>query len=238
MGIAALLDQYPGQLSGGEQQRVAIARSLLVQPRVLLMDEPLAALDTTRKQEILPYLEQLPALFDIPILYVSHAIDEVARLADHMVVLEQGKVAAQGSLTDVFSRIDLPARFGDQTGVVLMGTIIERDTQWHLSRLSFGSGNLWVRDSGDEVGQTLRIRILARDVSIALAQHDDTSIANRIFAEVIEIAPDLDEAMALLRLKVGMHYLIARLTKRSVAHLQLVVGQKVWAQVKSVALVR
>ncbi|MCP5163212.1 MAG: molybdenum ABC transporter ATP-binding protein [Hahellaceae bacterium] len=238
MGIETILNQRPSQLSGGERQRVAIARALLIQPGVLLMDEPLAALDTARKQEILPYLEQLPALFDIPIIYVSHSLDEVARLADHMVVLEQGKVAAQGSLTEVFSRIDLPSRFGDQTGVVLKGIVTERDAHWHLSRLSFASGDLWVSDSGDEVGQPLRIRILARDVSIALSHHEDSSITNRILAEITEIAPDLDEAMVLIRLKVGTDYLIARLTKRSVAHLQLAIGQKVWAQVKSVALVR
>lgn len=238
MGIEAILQRYPAQLSGGERQRVAIARALLVQPRLLLMDEPLASLDNARKREILPYLERMHAAFDLPILYVSHAVNEVARLADTMVVLEGGKVIAQGKLNEVLSRIDSSVDFEEETGVVLQAQVVERDPRWHLARAVFDGGELWVRDSGHAVGQTLRIRVLAKDVSLALAPHEDSSILNRVAVEVNEISLDQDEAMALLRLQAGAEYLLARLTRRSVEHLQLVPGKKVWAQVKSVAIVK
>ena len=238
MGITHILPRYPAQLSGGERQRVAIARALLIQPRLLLMDEPLASLDSARKQEILPYLERLRSGFDIPIFYVSHSMDEVAHLADHVLVLEQGKLVAQGKLAEVFSRIDLPLCFGEETGVIITGEVAERDSRWHLVRVAFNGGELWVRDGGDALHQPVRLRVLARDVSLALASHPDTSIVNRLAAEVVEISPDQDEAMALVRLKCGAEYLIARLTQKSVHQLQLQPGKRVWAQIKSVAVVR
>ncbi len=240
MGIKPLLQRYPHQLSGGERQRVAIARALLIQPRLLLMDEPLASLDAARKQEILPYLERLRSEFEIPVIYVSHSMDEVARLADHVVVLNQGKVKAQGNLTEVFSRIDLPIELGDEAGVVLQGQVVECDKNWHLMRVSFPGGDLWVRDDGDSNNQenTARVRVLARDVSLALSSHEDSSILNRLPVEVIEISEDRDESMQLIRLQTGASYLIARLTNKSVHHLTLKPGMHVWAQVKSVALVR
>ncbi|MFL0799517.1 MAG: molybdenum ABC transporter ATP-binding protein [Agarilytica sp.] len=238
MGIGSLLTRYPHQLSGGERQRVAIARALLIQPRLLLMDEPLASLDAARKQEILPYLERLRSEFNVPILYVSHAMDEVARLADHVVVLSHGEVKAQGSLTEVFSRIDLPLGFGTEAGVVLQGRVVERDSHWHLMRVAFPGGELWVRDDGNEQDSPLRVRVLARDVSLALSSHEDSSILNRLPAEIAEISEDSDESMLLIRLKSGESYLIARLTRKSAQHLKLKPGMHVWAQVKSVALVR
>jgi molybdate transport system ATP-binding protein len=238
MGIAPVLKHYPEQLSGGERQRVAIARALLIQPRLLLMDEPLASLDAPRRREILPYLERLHETFDVPILYVSHAMDEVTRLADYLVVLEQGRVVAQGELGEVLSRIDLPFDFGGDAGVVLQGTVAERDARWHLSRIQFAGGELWVRDGGDSIGQSVRVRVLARDVSLALAPCDDTSILNRLPVTVAAIGDDSDEAMALVRLKAGDEFLIARLTRRSVNHLQLEPGKQLWAQIKSVAIVR
>jgi len=238
MGISSILQRYPNQLSGGERQRVAIARALLVQPQLLLMDEPLASLDTHRKQEILPYLEQLRSTFDIPIFYVSHSLDEVTRLADHIVLMDQGKVAAQGQLTDVFSRIDLPLNLGDETGVVILGHITERDIEWGLARIAFNGGELWVRDQGDAVGQRLRIRVLAKDISLALSSHEDSSILNRLSVNVDEISEDPDASMALIKLKLGSEYLIARLTRKSVHQLQLQKGKQVWAQIKSVAITR
>lgn len=238
MGIAPVLHRYPDQLSGGERQRVAIARALLIQPRLLLMDEPLASLDAARKQEILPYLERLRSAFDIPMLYVSHSMDEVARLADHAVVLDHGQIVAQGNVADVFSRLDLPLPGGEDAGVILAGRVVERDAQWQLMRVAFaGGGELWVRDGGDALNQTVRLRVLARDVSLALAPHDDSSILNRLPVEVVEIN-GADEAMAFIRLKAGGEYLIAQVTRRSVAHLQLAPGKAVWAQIKSVAIVR
>src|SRR5690606_37056388 len=156
-------------------QRGAIARALLVQPSLLLMDEPLTGLDARRKQEILPYLENLRE-FAVPILYVTHAMDEVARLADHVVVPGAGRGQGQGSLADVLSDIGGPLALGEDTGVVLTGTIAERDRQWHLARIAFDGGALWVRDDGDAQGASVRVRILARDVSLALGADADSSI--------------------------------------------------------------
>ncbi|WP_420554749.1 molybdenum ABC transporter ATP-binding protein [Neptuniibacter marinus] len=237
MGIHDILHRYPQQLSGGERQRVAIARALLINPLLLLMDEPLASLDKQRKQEIIPYLERLGSSLEIPIIYVSHSMDEVSRLADHVVVLKQGKVSAQGGLTEVFSQIDLPLDYGDDTGVVLQGHVIERDRKWHLARIAFSDGELWVRDRGDELNQAVRVRVLARDVSLTLTPDNDSSILNRLAVTVDEIAADTDEAMALIRLKTGSEYLIARLTCKSIDRLQLEPGKKLWTQIKSVALI-
>ncbi len=238
MGIEGILHRHPAQLSGGERQRVAIARALLIQPRLLLMDEPLASLDFARKQEILPYLEKLKSSVEIPILYVSHSLDEVARLADQVVVLEQGRAVAQGAAAEVFSRIDLPWPTGNEFGVVWQGEVVERNAQWHLARLVCQGSELWVRDAGDALGQQVRVRILARDVSLTLACHEDSSILNRLPVIVEDIARDRDDAMALVRLRSGSNYVIARITHRSMDHLQLEPGNRLWAQIKSVAIVR
>ncbi len=236
LGIGGLLDRRPHQLSGGERQRVAIARALALKPRLLLMDEPLAALDLARKQEILPYLERLHDELDIPVLYVSHAPDEVARLADHLVVLEAGRVIAQGPLLDTLARVDLPIRLGEDAGVVLDTVVEERDPDWRLARVRCAGGGIWVRDGGHAVGQAVRVRILARDVSLALARHTGTSILNILPAVVEEIAADAHPAQALVRLDMGGSPLLARLTRRSAAALGLAPGQSVYAQVKAVAL--
>ncbi len=238
MELKHLLDRVPEQLSGGGRQRVAIARAFLIRPKLLLMDEPLASLDTNRKQEILPYLEKLHQEYELPVLYVSHALDEIARLADHLLVMDQGRVASSGKLTEVLSRTDLPLQLGDDTGVVLSAKVVERDNQWHLVRVEFPGGSLWVRDGGDEVGQQVRLRVLARDVSLALSSHSDSSIVNRLPAQVLDICSDRDEAMLLVRLSVGESIFIARITRRSAAHLSLENADTVWAQVKSVAVVR
>ncbi len=238
MGIESLLERYPAHLSGGERQRVAIARALLIQPKLLLMDEPLAALDTARKQEILPYLERLRSHFELPIFYVSHSLDEVARLADHIIMLDQGRLVAQGGVKELFSRIDLPVHLNEDAGVVIQGKVIERDTHWHLMRVGFKGGELWLRDGGDILNKAVRVRVLARDVSLTLTYQEDSSILNRLHAQVVDILADDDKAMSLVRLQVGDEYLIARVTKRSVANLNLILGNKVWAQIKSVAIVR
>lgn len=241
LGIAALLDRMPERLSGGERQRVAIARALLTSPQLLLMDEPLAALDFARKQDILPYLERLHDALDIPVIYVSHAPDEVAHLADHLVVLEQGGVLASGPLSETLARIDLPIRLGEEAGVVLEGAVAERDAHWHLARIALVDGpsdlHVWVRDSGVPVGQRVRVRILARDISLALETHSDSSILNALPATVAQLADDTHPALALVRLDAGGVPLVARITQRSAAALQLRVGQKLWAQIKAVALV-
>jgi molybdate transport system ATP-binding protein len=237
LGIGALLDRKPDRLSGGERQRVAIARALLTAPRLLLMDEPLAALDLARKNEILPYLERLHDELEIPVFYVSHAPDEVARLADHIVVMDGGRAIAQGPLTDVLSRIDLPIRLGEDAGVVLDGSIVERDENWHLARVEISGSSVWVRDSGHALGHRVRVRILARDVSVAREPQHDSSILNCLPAEVDDIADDAHPALALVKLKVGAATIVARLTHRSACGLDLKPGAAVYVQIKAVALI-
>ena len=196
---------------------MAVARALLTSPRLLLMDEPLAALDHQRKQEILPYLEKLARRAGIPILYVSHAPDEVARLADHLVVLQGGRALAAGPLGETLARLDLPIQLGEDAGAVIDAAIAERDAAWHLVRVDFPGGSLWVRDNGQPIGHRVRVRVLARDVSLAHSKGEDSSILNALPAKVVAVADDTHPAMALVRLDVGRSPLIARLTKRSVA---------------------
>jgi molybdate transport system ATP-binding protein len=237
LGIRPLLERKPDRLSGGERQRVSMARALALRPRLLLMDEPLAALDHQRKQEILPYLERLHRALDIPVLYVSHAPDEVARLADHLVVLEAGRAVATGPLTETLARLDLPIQLGEDVGVVLDAVVAERDTAWHLARVDFPGGSLWVRDAGHAIGDPVRVRILARDVSIALQHLEGTSIQNCLPATVEQMAGDHHPALSLLRLRVGPSPLLARLTQRSASGLGLAPGMAVWVQIKAVALI-
>jgi molybdate transport system ATP-binding protein len=237
LGIRPLLERKPDRLSGGERQRVSMARALALKPRLLLMDEPLAALDHQRKQEILPYLERLHRALDIPVLYVSHAPDEVARLADHIVVMEAGRAVAVGPLTETLARLDLPIQLGEDVGVVLDAVVAERDTAWHLARVEFPGGSLWVRDGGQAIGQAVRVRILARDVSIALQKVSHTSIQNCLNATIDDIADDQHPALAMVRLQVGSAPLLARLTRRSAVGLGLERGLPVWVQIKAVALI-
>ena len=239
LGIGHLLQRSPAGLSGGERQRIAIARALLTGPKLLLMDEPLAALDLARKNEFMPYLERLTRELDIPVVYVSHAPDEVARLADHIVAMEAGRVIATGPLAEVLSRVDLPIRLGEDAGVVLEGVVVERDVMWSLARVAFPGGCLWVRDGGQAQGATVRIRILARDVSLALAPTADTSLLNSLPVVVDQLADESHPALALCRLRVGSgsSSLLSRLTRRSAAALNLQPGQAVWALIKAVALI-
>jgi molybdate transport system ATP-binding protein len=241
LGIGQLMDRRPDTLSGGERQRVAIARALATSPRLLLLDEPLAALDAQRKAEVLPYLDRLHAQFGVPIVYVSHSIDEVARLADHLVLMGAGRMLAAGALPEMLARLDLPAAFGDDAGVVLDGVVGERDLQWQLVRLDVEGGkgrafSLWARDQGLPVGRRVRLRVLARDVSLARTPQTGTSIGNQLHGTIEAIADDLHPALALVRVRVGSVPVVARLSRRSAHALALAPGLPVWAQVKTVAL--
>ncbi|OMG54610.1 molybdenum ABC transporter ATP-binding protein [Azonexus hydrophilus] len=236
LGIGHLLERKPDTLSGGERQRVGIARALAVGPEILLMDEPLAALDLKRKQEILPYLERLHDELDIPVIYVSHSPDEVARLADHIVAMDGGRAVAAGPLGETLARLDLPIRLGEDVGVVLDATVGEIDAEWHLARVDFAGGSLWTRDHAVPVGKRVRVRVLARDVSLALDEPGMSSIQNCLDGCVESVAADDHPGLLLVRVQVGASLLVARLTRRSAAQLGIAPGLPVKVQVKSVAL--
>ena len=235
LGIDGLLDRQPDSLSGGERQRVAIARALLTSPRLLLMDEPLAALDLKRKLEILPYLERLHDELSVPIIYVSHAPDEVARLADHLVLLHEGRLVASGPLGETLARADLPPAFADDAGVVIE-TVLACHEADALSRLDFAGASLRVGQRAEPLGSRLRCRVHARDVSLALEPPRASSILNVFTATVAAIAPTDTPGHVLVRLDVGPTPLLARITRRSQRELDIQPGRQVWAQVKAVAL--
>lgn len=236
LGISHLLERRPAGLSGGERQRVAIARALAAEPRILLMDEPLAALDSQRKREILPYLTRLHDALEIPVLYVTHSGDEVAQLADHIVVMDGGQVLADGPLLPTLARLELPIRLGDDVGVVLDAVVGQNDAAWHLARLDFPGGCLWTPERGAPVGTRMRVRVLARDVSIAAQQPQHSSIQNVFSGRIDGIAADDHPGLALLRIAVGDTHFLARLTRRAADDLGVAVGQRVWVQIKSVAI--
>lgn len=237
LGIGHLLQRKPQKLSGGERQRVAIAQALAMSPRVLLMDEPLAALDQARKQEILPYLERLHDELNLPVLYVTHSIDELSRLADHLVVLENGKPVASGPVSEVLARLDLPLQLGEESAVVLEAEISEIDEAFHLARAAFPGGSLWARDAGFVLGQQIRLRVLARDVSLAVEPPTPSSILNILPAVVEELADSEHPAIKMVRVSVGDSRLVCRLSHRSVTTLGLEPGMSLWVQVKSVAII-
>jgi molybdate transport system ATP-binding protein len=241
-GIGPLMQRAPAGLSGGERQRVALARALAVSPRLLLMDEPLAALDAARKAEILPALELLNAASGIPIVYVSHAVAEVARLADHVVMMEAGRVVATGPVGELLARLDLPLPPGEDAGVALAGAVGALDPEWQLARLDVPGASFWSRDPGLPLGHPIRLRVLARDVSLSHGPFEASSIQNQLPAMVEAIAEDAQHpAQALVRVRTltgvdGGALLLARVTRRAVHTLGLAPGKKVWAMVKSVAL--
>jgi len=238
LGVGPLLAQMPDTLSGGQRQRVAIARALLCSPQLLLMDEPLASLDMDSRAEILPYLEQLHDRLDMPVIYVSHSPAEVAQLADHMVLLQRGSVIASGALNELLTRTDLLPAQQDEASAVIEGHIDGHDRRFHLTQVSVPGGHLSVAFRELEIGHAVRVRILARDVSIALERPHHTSITNILPACIVDIATTADSAQALVRLDLGGTMMLARITRRSVALLDLVPGRMVYAQVKSVALMR
>jgi molybdate transport system ATP-binding protein len=237
LGIAHLMDRRPHALSGGERQRVAIARALATSPRLLLMDEPLAALDAQRKAELLPYLERLHQALEIPVLYVSHAIDEVARLAGHLVLMQDGRVLAEGPTAELIVRLDLPLAHGDAAAAVIDGTVRQYDAHDHIATIDFAGGQLLlVSPAARTPGDALRLRVQARDVSLALAAPADTSILNIVPATVAALSPD-SPGQWMVALDAGPTRLLARVTQRSAQALGLAPGSQVFAQVKGIAIV-
>ena len=237
LGIAQLLPRRVQGLSGGERQRVAIARALATQPRLLLLDEPLASLDYARRREILPWLERLRDELGLPMLYVTHAADEMARLADFLVVLEQGRVKAAGPVAEVLTSAAGPLTADGDAGALLQGEVALRDAQWRLARVDFRGGSLWVGDDGLALGRRVRLHVLASDVSVTLEAPRQTSIQNHLPCVVDAVTDDSHPSQALVRLRCGDSVLLARITRRAAHALQLAPQQPVWAQIKSVALV-
>lgn len=238
LGIGHLLQRLPGKLSGGEQQRVGIARALLTSPRMLLLDEPLAALDLKRKQEVLPYLERLHSELQMPIIYVSHSPDEVARLADHLVLLEDGKVSASGPLKETLLRADLPFVFEEDAEAVVDAQVMAHDPAYGLLAVQLpGSGiSLQLPHGPLPQGQSVRVKIKARDVSLSLQQAQHSSVLNLLPARVVDWINVAEQAHVLVRVQVGREQLMARITRYSFDRLNIQREQSLWAQVKSVSL--
>ena len=234
-GVGHLLERKPDTLSGGERQRVAIARALAVSPGLLLMDEPLAALDTARKQEIIPYLESMHDELDIPIIYVSHSTDEVARLADHLVLLEEGKVIASGATAEMLTRLDLPLSHGEDAEALIEAVVAGHDDEYALTYLDFPGGRFTVSHKALEIGRSVRLRVVARDVSLTLQHQADTSILN-IFPVIIDEITPLGSSQLTVRLLANDVPLLSKVTRKSAALLDLQKGKRIYAQAKSVAL--
>ena len=235
LGLGPLMSRRPGALSGGERQRVAIGRAILSNPRMLLLDEPLAALDEPRKAEILPYLERLRDDLQLPILYVSHAMAEVARLANTVVLIEAGRVSAAGPVAEILSD---PARVTAlglrEAGAILAATIAAQDPDG-LTRLDSPAGSIWLPCVAAPIGANLRIRILAQDVILALTRPNDLSALNILPATVRDIRQG-DGPGALIRLDVGGSVILARITRRSAEALSLAPGQQIFAILKAVSV--
>ncbi|MDP1863177.1 MAG: molybdenum ABC transporter ATP-binding protein [Thiobacillus sp.] len=235
LGLGALLKQAPQQLSGGQRQRVAIGRALLASPRLLLMDEPLSALDSNSRAEILPYLERLHRQLALPIIYVSHALEEVARLADTLLLIDAGKITYQGPLVDGLTRLDLPLAHRDTAGTVIDTTVVSHDPAFQITHVARGNISFELPGLHGAPGEPLRVRIAARDVSLALDMPSQSSILNLLPARITELTDDAP-GQVLVQMKLEDSVLLARITRKSAHALNLQPGMRVVAQVKSVAV--
>ena len=239
LGIGHLLGRRPAQLSGGERQRVAIARALATSPRLLLLDEPLAALDAARKAEVLPWFERLARELRTPMLYVTHSLDEVARLADHLLLLKDGRAVAQGPVAALLARLDIAQSHGDAAGALIDGVVERIEADYQLLHVRFAGGTIQcVHAPGTPLrqpGERVRLRVQARDVSLTLRAAQDTSILNVLPASVTSLVAD-GPAQTLVALDAGGTPLLARVTRKSADALQLAPGLPVFAQIKGVAV--
>lgn len=241
LGIAALLERRPAALSGGERQRVAVGRALLASPKLLLMDEPLASLDAARKQEILPFIERLRDQFVVPIVYVSHAMDEIIRLADTLVLVDGGQVAAVGPVEDLTSRLDLRPLTGRyEAGSVIAATVADHDDDFNLTELSFAGGTFRLPRIDNPVGSSVRVRIRARDVSLSLSNPQGVSELNIFKGRIMEIDQSAARSQSTqidIRVDIGVP-LWVRITRRALHDLGLQDGSEVYTLVKSTSIDR
>lgn len=236
LGLESLLQRRPFQLSGGEKQRVALGRALLSQPRLLLLDEPLASLDQARREEVLPYLERVRDQLKIPMVYVSHQFEEVLQLATHVVLMDHGRVLAQGDLPSISLQPELRALVGAEAiGAVVEGQVRSIDTEIGLARVAVGHGQLSVDASNLQAGQQVRMQLLARDLILALHAPQGLSVRNKLQGVITHIAPD-DHHTILVTVDVGGPQLIARVTMPAAQELELRVGLSLWVLVKAVTL--
>jgi molybdate transport system ATP-binding protein len=236
LGIAPLLGRRPNTLSGGERQRVAIGRALLAQPKLLLMDEPLASLDPSRKAEILPFLARLKTALKLPVIYVTHAPEEVNRLADTLVLIAAGRVVACGPLSQIAGRADLPFGQRDDAGALLLGRVAAHDPARALTRLDAGGGVVFVPLTDAPVGSACRIRIPAREVILACRVPEAISVQNILPGHVARIAPEDAQHTVLVEIALPGGTLLARVTPDAIGRLALAEGSPVLALIKSTAI--
>ncbi len=235
LGLEDLLSRHTDELSRGQQQRVAIARALLSGPRLVLMDEPLANIDTAGRRELLERLARLRRELEVPMIYVSHDMAELAELADHLLVLDDGQLSAEGPLLELSSRLELALSHEEQAAAVIRARVADHDSAYGLTRLDFEGQPLWVNQLAQPAGTPLRLRLPARDISLCREHPQHTSILNLLPARVTDIETS-GASRVLVRLAVGEQFLLARITRKSVDALALTVGESLYAQVKSVAL--
>ena len=220
LGIRGLLGRKPAQLSGGERQRVAIARAVATEPKIMLFDEPLAALDFKRKSEIMPWLEKLKTNLKIPMLYVTHSAEEVLHLADNLIVMEDGR----------------PIKIGEDTGVLLKGKIVSKDKEWSLMTVDCGNIALHIGDNGQPIGSPASLRILAREVVFAKEKPSGLSVQNAFEGVVEEISVQKDSSGALIRANCSGQIIVGKLTRKALSELDIKEGSQIWLLIKSVAL--
>ena len=238
LDLSNLLRRWPVNLSGGERQRVAIARALLTRPRLMLMDEPLAALDRARKASLLGMIAELPERFGLPVLYVSHQLDEIVQIASSLIAIREGRITGQGPVADMIAAMDpvLTGRF--EAGSVLEGPVVELRPAFAMAAIGIAGGRLWMPDVGGAVlGDRVRVRVRARDVSLALGRNEEISIRNQIAARVVGIEAD-DGAFAEIALDCHGQALRARISRMALADLDLREGLEVFALIKSIAFDR
>ncbi|MCZ6830152.1 MAG: molybdenum ABC transporter ATP-binding protein [Gammaproteobacteria bacterium] len=223
------------ELSRGQQQRVAIARALLGAPDILLMDEPLANIDLASRSQILGHLERLQRESQLPIVYVSHDMEEIARLADWLLVMQEGRIIAEGPMLDLCSHLQLALAHEEQAAAIVTASVVKQDREYGLTELSLEGQSVTVTTVDAAPGTRMRLRIPARDISLCLNRPEQTSILNVLSARIVEIEAT-GSSKLLVRLQLGEQYLLARLTRKSIAALRLTPGQQVFAQIKTVAL--